>query len=98
MSRLSIGRSLESRSIDMTTTTTATPQTAPGTNAPTTGQPATSARAISAPDARRPRRISGFQPTGSMHLGNYLGAIRPMVADQDRTESIVFIADLHALT
>ena len=43
------------------------------------------------------RRISGFKPTGSMHLGNYLGAIRPMVAGQARTDSIVFIADLHAL-
>lgn len=46
----------------------------------------------------RPRRISGFKPTGRMHLGNYLGAIRPMVADQARTESIVFVADLHAMT
>ena len=46
----------------------------------------------------RQRRISGFKPTGSMHLGNYLGAIRPMVAAQGRTDSIVFIADMHALT
>ncbi len=44
------------------------------------------------------RRISGFKPTGSMHLGNYLGAIRPMVAGQHDGESIVFIADLHAMT
>ena len=44
------------------------------------------------------RRISGFQPTGSMHLGNLLGAIRPMVAGQRDHESIVFIVDLHALT
>ena len=33
------------------------------------------------------RRISGFKPTGSMHLGNYLGAIRPMVAGQRDDES-----------
>jgi len=46
----------------------------------------------------RQRRISGFKPTGSMHLGNYLGAIRPMVAAQAQTDSIVFLADLHALT
>ncbi len=45
-----------------------------------------------------PRRISGFKPTGFMHLGNYLGAIRQMVAAQDTNESIVFLADLHALT
>lgn len=45
-----------------------------------------------------PRRISGFKPTGFMHLGNYLGAIRPMCQAQHDYESIVFIADLHALT
>jgi tryptophanyl-tRNA synthetase len=51
------------------------------------------------PAAARPtRRISGFKPTGSMHLGNYLGAIRPMIADQAHGESLIFIADLHALT
>ena len=44
------------------------------------------------------RRISGFKPTGSMHLGNYLGAIRPMVIGQHDDESIVFIANLHAMT
>jgi tryptophanyl-tRNA synthetase len=44
------------------------------------------------------RRISGFKPTGFMHLGNYLGAIRPMVDGQRDDESFVFIADLHALT
>jgi tryptophanyl-tRNA synthetase len=46
----------------------------------------------------RTRRVSGFKPTGKMHLGNYLGAIRPMVADQTSTESVIFIANLHALT
>jgi tryptophanyl-tRNA synthetase len=44
------------------------------------------------------RRLSGFKPTGRMHLGNYLGAIRPMVDAQISTDSIVMIADLHALT
>jgi len=48
------------------------------------------------------RRLSGFKPTGRLHLGNYLGAVRPMVDatryGTDRTESIVMIADLHALT
>ncbi|HKE66376.1 MAG TPA: tryptophan--tRNA ligase [Micromonosporaceae bacterium] len=46
----------------------------------------------------RTRRISGFKPTGSMHLGNYLGAIRPMISEQSSTDSLVFLADLHALT
>src|SRR5688572_1641037 len=44
------------------------------------------------------RRLSGFKPTGSLHLGNYLGAIRPMVSAQATTDPVVMIADLHALT
>jgi tryptophanyl-tRNA synthetase len=44
------------------------------------------------------RRLTGFQPTGHLQLGNLLGAIRPLVAAQDRSESIAMIADLHALT
>src|SRR5262245_56702353 len=55
----------------------------------------TAAAPTRAPDARR---LSGFKPTGRLQLGNYLGAIRPMVGDQHRTDSVVMIADLHALT
>src|SRR3954452_25099754 len=44
------------------------------------------------------RRLSGFKPTGHLQLGNYLGAIRPMVESQDRTGSVVMVVDLHALT
>jgi tryptophanyl-tRNA synthetase len=44
------------------------------------------------------RRLTGFQPTGHLHLGNLLGALRPLIAAQDRGESIAMIADLHALT
>jgi tryptophanyl-tRNA synthetase len=44
------------------------------------------------------RRLSGFQPTGHLHLGNLLGAIRPTVAGQDDHESIVLVVDLHAMT
>lgn len=44
------------------------------------------------------RRISGFKPTGRLHLGNYLGAIRPMLDAQHDHDSVVMIADLHALT
>jgi tryptophanyl-tRNA synthetase len=46
----------------------------------------------------RTRRLTGFQPTGHLHLGNLLGAIRPLVAAQDAADSIAMIADLHALT
>ena len=44
------------------------------------------------------RVFSGIQPTGKLHLGNYLGAISLWVAAQAEHEVIVCIADLHALT
>jgi len=44
------------------------------------------------------RRLSGFQPTGHLQLGNLLGAIRPTVAGQDDHESVVLVVDLHAMT
>ncbi|MGW0434276.1 tryptophan--tRNA ligase [Micromonospora sp. NPDC003197] len=44
------------------------------------------------------RRLTGFKPTGNLHLGNLLGAIRPIIAGQYRGETIAFLADLHALT
>jgi len=46
-----------------------------------------------------PHRVfSGVQPTGNLHLGNYLGAIRNWVPLQDAAETIFCIVDLHALT
>jgi tryptophanyl-tRNA synthetase len=44
------------------------------------------------------RIFSGIQPTGNLHLGNYLGAIRNWVAMQHDYECIFCIVDLHALT
>jgi tryptophanyl-tRNA synthetase len=44
------------------------------------------------------RVVSGIQPTGNLHLGNYLGAIRRWVRMQDEAECIFFLADLHAIT
>jgi tryptophanyl-tRNA synthetase len=44
------------------------------------------------------RVVSGIQPTGSLHLGNYLGAIRNWVAMQQQGECLYFLADLHALS
>jgi tryptophanyl-tRNA synthetase len=44
------------------------------------------------------RIFSGIQPTGNLHLGNYLGAIRNWVALQKDYECIFCIVDLHALT
>jgi len=44
------------------------------------------------------RILSGTQPTGEIHLGNYLGALRHWVARQADAECLFFIADLHAIT
>jgi len=44
------------------------------------------------------RIFSGVQPTGNLHLGNYLGAIRNFVRLQDEYECIYCIVDLHAVT
>ena len=44
------------------------------------------------------RIFSGIQPTGDLHLGNYLGAIRNWVKLQDSYENLFCIVDLHALT
>jgi tryptophanyl-tRNA synthetase len=44
------------------------------------------------------RVVSGIQPTGNLHLGNYLGAIRNWVRMQDEMECLYFLADLHALS
>lgn len=46
----------------------------------------------------RKRVVSGIQPSGDIHLGNYLGAIKRWVADQDNKDNFYFIANLHALT
>jgi tryptophanyl-tRNA synthetase len=44
------------------------------------------------------RVFSGIQPTGQLHIGNYLGAIKQWVELQDKNECIFCIVDLHALT
>lgn len=44
------------------------------------------------------RTVSGIQPTGNLHLGNYLGAIKNWVKMQDEMECLFFLADLHAIT
>jgi tryptophanyl-tRNA synthetase len=58
-------------------------------------------------DAKRPVSLTGIKPTGvkasadtggSIHLGNYFGAIRPALRLTERYDSIYFIADYHALT
>ena len=45
-----------------------------------------------------PRVFSGIQPSGELHIGNYLGAVKNWVALQDAFECIYCIVDLHAIT
>lgn len=44
------------------------------------------------------RSISGIQPSGILHLGNYFGAIKQFIDNQDRYEGFYFVADYHSLT
>jgi tryptophanyl-tRNA synthetase len=44
------------------------------------------------------RILSGIQPSGTLHLGNYFGMMKPSIELQQRGEAFYFIADLHALT
>lgn len=54
--------------------------------------------AQSATSPRRERVFSGIQPSNVPHIGNYLGAIRHWVAEQDRYDNIYCVVDLHAIT
>jgi tryptophanyl-tRNA synthetase len=47
---------------------------------------------------KKQRVLSGVQPTGSLHLGNYLGAIDQWVAGQDLYDNFFCVVDLHAIT
>ena len=42
--------------------------------------------------------FSGIQPSGNLHLGNYIGAIRNWVVSQAQYDNIFCVVDLHALT
>jgi tryptophanyl-tRNA synthetase len=44
------------------------------------------------------RVFSGIQPSGEVHLGNYVGAMRHYVSDQHRHDSVYCVVDLHAVT
>ena len=44
------------------------------------------------------RVFSGVQPTGNIHIGNYLGALRQFVDLQNDSECIYCIVDMHAIT
>src|SRR5476651_175131 len=42
--------------------------------------------------------LTGIQPSGTLHLGNYFGAMQPAIEMQDQYQAVYFIADYHALT
>ncbi len=44
------------------------------------------------------RVLSGIQPSGKLHIGNYLGMIKPMVEYQNRSELFCFLANMHSIT
>ena len=44
------------------------------------------------------RMLTGLKPTGDLTIGNYIGSIKQMIDRQDKYESFIFVADLHALT
>ena len=69
--------------------------TATTTERPTATEPAP---ASAAGTEARPRVFSGIQPSGALHIGNYLGAIKRFVDEQDRFDNIFCIVDLHAIT
>lgn len=44
------------------------------------------------------KMLTGLQPTGTITLGNYIGSIKKMVENQDKYDSYIFVADMHAIT
>lgn len=49
-------------------------------------------------DLKNKRVLSGIQPSGELHIGNYFGAIRQHIALQDNNDCFYFVANYHALT
>lgn len=58
----------------------------------------TEVRPFNTTEQRKKRVLSGVQPTGGLHLGNYLGAIRQWVANQELFDNYFCVVDLHAIT
>ena len=48
--------------------------------------------------ANKKRILSGVQPTGDLHIGNWLGAINNWVTLQEQYETFLCVVDLHAIT
>ncbi len=82
----------------MTSTTALAAAPAPARAPVPPAQPA--AAGVPSPAERTTRVVTGLKPTGRLTIGNYLGAIRPTVglAADPRHETLVVVADLHAMT
>ena len=61
-------------------------------------RPSTIAAVNATASSERRRAFSGIQPTGELHLGNYLGAVRTWVATQHVDDAVFCVVDLHSLT
>ena len=61
-------------------------------------QGSTGTSAVIKPETKKRRVFSGMQPTGGLHLGNYLGAIKGWVQRQSEKDNFFCIVDLHAIT
>jgi tryptophanyl-tRNA synthetase len=48
--------------------------------------------------SHKKRLLTGLQPSGTLHLGNYFGALKPFVDSYENYESFIMVADYHALT
>src|SRR5215468_9915513 len=46
----------------------------------------------------KPRILSGIQPSGTLHIGNYFGMMRPAIHLQDEGDAYYFIANYHSMT
>jgi len=53
---------------------------------------------MSAEPSKKPILLTGIRVSGEIHLGNYLGAMKPAIDQQNETRTYLFIADLHGLT
>src|SRR3989442_12589327 len=66
-------------------------------SAPPTRQPATCNLRLS-PYSLAMRILSGIQPSGALHLGNYFGMMKPAIELQEQDEAFYFIANYHSMT
>ena len=80
------------------TAATAAEAAAAAAAAPATAEQEQAAADGGAKPAQRKRVLSGVQPTGRLHLGNYLGAIKNWVPLQEEYDTFFCVVDLHAIT